>query len=360
MNVLTIKGLRKRYPGARQDAIHDVSLRVGEGEVLALVGESGSGKTTLLRLIAGLEIATAGEIEIGNRVVSSDRTFVPPEQRGVGLVFQDYALFPHLTVARNVAYGLAKWPRTARRERAREVLALVGLESLGERYPHELSGGQQQRVALARALAPEPTLILLDEPFSNLDAALKARLRDEVGDLVRRAGTTAIFVLHDSEDALALGDRIAIMRNGTIWQADTPQVVYACPRDGYVARFFGETNLIPATGTSSGYETALGLCPVPTSNQNLGATTIALYPEEIELEEGDGGGVPATVLRTIFRGAYQQVTVRVNGSTEVNGSNPGAPLQLQVRMDGCWPLEPGTPVRIRIRSTAAARTLAAG
>lgn len=354
MNVLTIKGLSKRYPGARQDAIHDVSLRVGEGEVLALVGESGSGKTTLLRLIAGLEVPSAGEIEIGNRIVSSDRIWVPPEHRGVGLVFQDYALFPHLTVARNVAYGLARRPRTERRERAREVLALVGLEGLGERYPHELSGGQQQRVALARALAPEPTIVLLDEPFSNLDAALKARLRDEVGDLVRRAGTTAIFVLHDSEDALALGDRIAIMRGGTIWQTDTPQVVYACPRDGYVARFFGETNLIPATGTSAGYMTPLGFYPAPTANNTVGDTRIALYPEEIELGEGEGEGVPATVLRTIFRGAYQQVTVQLDGT-------PGeVPLQLQVHMDGCWPLEPGTQIRIRIKPTAAARTLTGG
>jgi iron(III) transport system ATP-binding protein len=354
MNVLTITGLRKRYPGAERDAVHDISLRVGEGEVLALVGESGSGKTTLLRMIAGLEVPTAGEIEIGNRVVAGNRLWIPPEHRGVGLVFQDYALFPHLTVERNVAYGLARRPRHERRERTEEVLALVGLEGLGDRYPHELSGGQQQRVALARALAPEPTIILLDEPFSNLDAALKARLRDEVGDLVRRSGTTAIFVLHDSEDALALGDRIAIMRDGTIWQADTPQVVYACPRDGYVARFFGETNLIPAIGTPRGYETALGLCPVPSINQNLGATTIALYPEEIELDEGEGEGVRATVLRTIFRGAFQQVTVQLNGSTAE------ATLQLQVRMDGCWPLDPGTPIRIRIRPTAAARTLAAG
>lgn len=350
MNVLTIKGLRKCYPGAGQDAVHDISLRVGEGEVLALVGESGSGKTTLLRMIAGLEVPSAGEIAIGGKIVYNDRTWVAPEHRGVGLVFQDYALFPHLTVARNVAYGLARWPRRERGERAREVLALVGLDALGERYPHELSGGQQQRVALARALAPEPTVVLLDEPFSNLDAALKARLRDEVGDLIRRTGSTAVFVLHDSEDALALGDRIAIMREGTIWQADTPQVVYACPRDGYVARFFGETNLIPAHSTAAGYETALGFHPNPGTDKNRGATTIALYPDELELAETEGEGVQATVLRTIFRGSYQQLTVEVNGNTR-------PPLQLQVYMDGCWPMDPGTPVRIRIRPTAAARVL---
>lgn len=353
MNVLDIKGLTKRFPGATQDAVHDVALQVGEGEVLALVGESGSGKTTLLRMIAGLEVPTSGEIRIGGRVVSNEKTWIPPERRGVGLVFQDYALFPHLTVLRNVSYGLGRMPRRQRAERAREVLALVGLERLGDRYPHELSGGQQQRVALARALAPEPTLVLLDEPFSNLDVALKARLRDEVGDLVRRTGITAVFVLHDSEDALALGDRIAIMRDGTIWQTDTPQVVYACPRDGYVARFFGETNIIPATCTERGYETALGVHPTPATNSQLGQTTIALYPDELELAETEGEGVEATVLRTIFRGSYQQLTVAVNG-----GTNP--PLQLQVYMDGCWPMDPGTPVRVRIRSSATARVIAGG
>lgn len=351
MNVLDIEDLRKRYPGASQDAVHNVSLHVGNGEVLALVGESGSGKTTLLRLIAGLEVPTAGKIAIDGKIVGDDRTWVPPEHRGVGLVFQDYALFPHLTVARNVAFGLAKLPRRQRNDRVREVLALVGLEGLGDRYPHELSGGQRQRVALARALAPEPTIVLLDEPFSNLDAALKARLRDEVGDLIRRTGTTAIFVLHDSEDALALGDRIAIMREGTIWQADTPQIVYACPRDGYVARFFGETNLIPATCTGSGYETVLGFHPNPGTTGDAGATTIALYPDELELAEDGGEGVQATVLRSIFRGSYQQLTVEIDCHT-------GHPLQLQVHMEGCWPIDPGTPVRVRIRPSAAARVLA--
>jgi len=353
MNVLSIKGLRKRYQGAQHDAVHDVSLDVAEGEVLSLVGESGSGKTTLLRLIAGLEVPTAGEITIGRKTVADERTWVPPEHRGVGLVFQDYALFPHLTVTRNVAYGLGKLPRRQRDDRVRDVLELVGLASLGDRYPHELSGGQRQRVALARALAPEPTIVLLDEPFSNLDAALKARLRDEVGDLIRRTGTTAVFVLHDTEDALALGDRIAIMRAGTIWQADTPQIVFARPRDGYVARFFGETNLIPAISTGTGYETVLGFHPNPGTTAERGATTIALYPDELELAEDGEGGAPATVIRSIFRGSYQQLTVQVDCRTD-------PPIQLQVYMDGCWPIDPGTTVRVRIRPSAAARVIAGG
>lgn len=354
MSVLALRELSKRYPGAKDYAVHGISLRVEKGEVLALVGESGSGKTTLLRMIAGLETPTHGEIEIAGRLVHGRGVSTPPERRGVGLVFQDYALFPHLTVERNVAYGINGGSRKARRERAREVLELVGLEELRERYPHELSGGQQQRVALARALAPEPTIVLLDEPFSNLDAALKSRLRDELGDLIRKTGSTAIFVLHDSEDALALGDRIAIMRNGTIWQEGAPQMVYARPRDGYVARFFGETNLIPAEVESYGFHTPLGFHPTPAPNGKPGPATIALYPEELELSEIEvEGGVPATVVRSIFRGSHQQITVRVEQGTEHL-----APVELQVHLDGCWPMHPGTPVQIRIRPSATARVLA--
>jgi len=350
MSVLVVRGLTKRFPGAKQDAVSGVSLRVEKGEILALVGESGSGKTTLLRMIAGLEVPTAGEIHVDGRRVYDDRTWVPPERRGVGLVFQDYALFSHLTVAKNVEYGLGKWPRRERRDRAREVLEMVGLGALGDRYPHELSGGQQQRVALARALAPEPAVLLLDEPFSNLDVALKARVRDEVGELIRRTGTTAVFVVHDSEDALALGDRIAILRDGVVWQSGTPQTVYACPRDGYVARFFGETNLLPAMCAARGYETPLGFQPSPVALNRTGPVTIALYPEELELIDTGDDGVPATVVRSIFRGAYQQLTVRI-------AREDGDPVDVLVYLDACWRMDPGTPVRIRIRQTAAARVL---
>jgi len=361
-NVLTIRGLSKRFPGMEEAAVRDLSFHVDEGEVLALVGESGSGKTTLLRMIAGLERPTSGEIEIGGRLVQGPKKSLPPEKRGVGLVFQDYALFPHLTVVENIAYGLRIRGRRKREGRAWEVLELVGLTDHAQKYPHELSGGQQQRVALARALAPEPTIVLLDEPFSNLDAALKGRLRNEIGDLIRRTKTTAIFVLHDSEDALALGDRIAIMKHGTIWQEGTPQMVYARPRDGYVARFFGETNLIPARCSTYGYETPLGFHPAPAPNGRPGPVTIALYPEELELSEVEiEGAARATVLRSIFRGSHQQITVRVENGFH-NGEAPKGPndrptVDLQVYLEGCWPLNPGTPVHIRIRSTATARIL---
>ena len=177
MMALELHGLTKTFPGMERPAVRDVSLEVAEGEILALVGASGSGKTTLLRMIAGLEVPTSGTIAIAGRTVCDGRSFTPPERRGASLVFQDYALFPHLDVTRNVAYGLRRLGRRERKERVREVLALVGLEELADRYPHELSGGQQQRVALARALAPRPEVLLLDEPFSNLDRVLKARIQ---------------------------------------------------------------------------------------------------------------------------------------------------------------------------------------
>src|SRR5690606_5213972 len=227
MSALELRGLTKRYAGADRDALRDVSLRIEPGEIVGLVGGSGAGKSTLLRLIAGLETPTAGTILIDGRAVCDGRRSVPPEQRGIGLVFQDYALFPHLTVESNVAFGLHRVPRSRRRERVREVLDLVGLADLAGRYPHQLSGGQQQRAALARALAPDPAVLLLDEPFSSLDALLKPALRDEVARILRSAGTTTLVVVHDQEDVVSLADRVAILRDGGLWQVGAPRDVFA-------------------------------------------------------------------------------------------------------------------------------------
>ncbi len=190
--VLEARGLTKRYPGADAPAVDDVGLAVREGEIVAVVGESGCGKTTLLRLVAGLEVPDRGEVRLGGRAVAGGGAWVPPEHRGVGMLFQDFALFPHLRVAENVAFGLHGHPRPERRRRARAMLERVGLGGLADRHPHQLSGGQQQRVALARALAPEPRLLLLDEPFSHLDAPLKAELREEVAEVLRRSGVPAL------------------------------------------------------------------------------------------------------------------------------------------------------------------------
>jgi iron(III) transport system ATP-binding protein len=236
---LEVRGLTKRYRRGDRPALDNVWLDVQDGEILTLVGESGSGKTTLLRLVAGLEQADAGEIVLRGRTVCDERTFIPPEHRGASLVFQDYALFPHLTVEGNVGFGLRRLGRAERGQRVREMLELVGLRGLERRYPHELSGGQQQRVALARALAPRPAILLLDEPFSNLDRALKARLRQEVAALIRATGTTAVFVVHDPDDALAIGDRIAVLRDGRLVQLGKPREILDSPCGPYVAGFFG-------------------------------------------------------------------------------------------------------------------------
>ncbi|MDO8637119.1 MAG: ABC transporter ATP-binding protein, partial [Dehalococcoidia bacterium] len=207
--LVSIKGVHKSF--GNNMVISNLSLEVRQGEFLSLLGPSGCGKTTILRLIAGFERPDAGEIYVAGQLVAGDAAWQPPEKRGVGMVFQDYALFPHLTVAQNIAFGLHRFKSDARQRRVQEVMDLVGLSGLGNRYPYELSGGQQQRVALARALAPGPQLVLLDEPFSNLDTDLRAQIRPEVERILREAKTTAIFVTHDQEEAMAMGDRVGIL-----------------------------------------------------------------------------------------------------------------------------------------------------
>jgi iron(III) transport system ATP-binding protein len=207
MKVVEMHRVSFTYAGSSDLILQDVSLDVGQGEIVGLLGPSGSGKSTLLRLIAGLEAPTAGRIAVCGKTVADRTTFVPPERRGIGMVFQDYALFPHMTVARNIEFGLHRIPRGERKQRVRQMLELVQLPEYGSRYPHELSGGQQQRVALARALAPKPSLLLMDEPFSNLDAALKADIRRELRDILRRAEMACLFVTHDREDVEAICDR---------------------------------------------------------------------------------------------------------------------------------------------------------
>ncbi|WP_018086088.1 ABC transporter ATP-binding protein [Desulfurispora thermophila] len=211
MPVIEVRDLVFVYPGAAAPVLDGFELSVEPGEIVALVGPSGCGKSTVLRLLAGLERPRRGRISIGGRLMADGRTFVPPERRGVGMVFQDFALFPHLTVEKNIAYGINRLPRAERRERLQAMLALTGLAELAHRYPHQLSGGQQQRVALARALAPGPAVLLLDEPFSSLDAHLRDRLRGEVRRIIRAAGTTALFVTHDRQDVQALADRCVEM-----------------------------------------------------------------------------------------------------------------------------------------------------
>lgn len=260
--VLHLESVTKQFPGSPLPAVSSVSFSLNQSNILALLGPSGCGKTTLLRLIAGFEQPQSGTIAIAQHVVAGAGHWVPPEKRGVGMVFQDYALFPHLTISQNIAFGLSHKPGTAVAQRIKEAIALVGLEGMEQRYPHQLSGGQQQRVALARALAPYPFLVLLDEPLSNLDVQVRLRLRQELREILKAAGTTAIFVTHDQEEALSIADRVAVMHKGQVEQLGTPEEIYRHPASRFVAEFVTQANFIPAQRREQMWETAIGTLPL--------------------------------------------------------------------------------------------------
>ena len=273
--ILQIKNITKAYGSkTKRDilVLNNVNLMLEHGELLGLLGPSGCGKTTLLRVIAGFEAISRGTVEIAGKVVCTNCDFIAAEKRNTGMVFQDYALFPHLTVEENVAFGLKNQNRKHNRgifssnkqferrieQRVEEVLELVGLIALKKRYPHQLSGGQQQRISLARALAPQPTLILLDEPLSNLDVQVRHRLRAEIRAILKAAGTSAIFVTHDREEALAIADKIAVMREGKIEQVGTPEEIYLHPQSRFVGEFVTQANFLPARKKDRVWVTELG------------------------------------------------------------------------------------------------------
>nr|WP_246514640.1 ABC transporter ATP-binding protein [Neoroseomonas soli] len=259
-----------------------IDLSVAPGEIVCLLGASGCGKTTLLRLAAGLEPLQAGRIELGGQVIAEPGRDVPPERRGVGFVFQDYALFPHLTVAENVAFGLRFAPKGERGWRVMDALARVGLESYQNAFPHMLSGGQQQRVALARALAPRPSVLLLDEAFASLDARLREQVRDDTLHVLQTSGIATLLVTHDSEEAMFMGDRIALMREGRILQLGPPEALYFGPVDRYVATFLGEVNHLPSRVREGQAETALGALPAAGIADGT-AVEVLIRPEGLRL-----------------------------------------------------------------------------
>jgi iron(III) transport system ATP-binding protein len=314
-------------------AVDRVTLDVHEGEVLALLGPSGCGKTTTLRLIAGFERPDAGTVVLAGNEVVGPGGFVPPERRRIGVVFQDYALFPHLTVAQNIGYGVRD--RAARAARVAEMLELVGLGAEAARMPHEVSGGQQQRVAMARALAPEPALVLLDEPFSNLDAALRARVRGEVRAILREAGATAVFVTHDQEEALSLADRIAVMRTGRVLQVDEPARLYAQPADRFVATFVGDADLLPGEIDGDSVATAVGRLRLAEANGLTGVVDVALRPERVKLRL-DGGGHAVVAALTYF-GHDQLVEATLDDGRRVRS-----------RMGPAQAFEPGDRVSVSV------------
>lgn len=265
------------------DVLRGVMLSVTPGTILSLLGPSGCGKTTLLRTIAGLVQPRAGRIRLGGRTVAGDRVFVPPERRQVGMVFQDWALFPHLSVARNVGFGLSRRARDA--GEVDRALALVGLHDCADRMPSTLSGGQQQRVALARALATRPAVLLLDEPFSNLDATLRTELRAEVAQLLREVGTTSIFVTHDQEEAFVLGDEVALMLDGRVQQQAAPADLYEAPASHEVAKFIGDANLLRGHANGASVDTVIGRLPLRVEHQ--GAVRVLVRPEQLQVTDGD-------------------------------------------------------------------------
>jgi len=308
--------LCKRY--AEAHAACGVSLSVPTGHFAALLGPSGCGKTTVLRLLAGLETPDRGTIEIDGRTVAGPGIWVPPEARRLGMVFQEYALFPHLDVRQNIAFGLRHHPDRARR--VDEVLRLVDLEAVADRGPHALSGGQQQRVALARALAPGPDVILLDEPFSNLDAALRQRVRAEIRAILRQAGVTAVFVTHDQEEALSLADRVAVMIEGRIMQEGPPEDLYCFPANRTVATFLGETNFL--AGEAHGTTATCELGTIPLHQPANGPAAIMIRPENIELTPHHDG--PALVIDHDYLGHSRMLRVRLPSGSLVKARLSGA------------------------------------
>ncbi|HEU5100542.1 MAG TPA: ABC transporter ATP-binding protein [Roseiflexaceae bacterium] len=305
MNPVRCERVTKSYGAV--PALNDFSLSVQPGEILALLGPSGCGKTTVLRLIAGFEQLDSGQIAVGERVVSGPGVYVPPEARQVGMVFQHYALFPHLSVGDNIAYGLRGKQRHAQ---ARELLGMVGLIGLEARMPHELSGGQQQRVALARALAPRPAVLLLDEPFSNLDADLRAMMRAQVREILKRVGTTAVFVTHDQEEALYVGDRVAVMSAGRLEQAAEPQMLYLAPATRFVAEFIGQASFLPACVTGAGLDTELGFVAQPVGAQPGAQVEAVVRPDDLVLSvEGISN---ARIAGRTFRGGEYLYDVRLD------------------------------------------------
>jgi iron(III) transport system ATP-binding protein len=350
-----LKGVSRSFGRVR--AVFDLNLAIEAGEFFSILGPSGCGKTTTLRLIAGLERPDLGTIVIGNNIVAGDQYWVGPEQRGVGVVFQDYALFPHFTVGQNIGFGLKGWPRQASQQRVAELLALVGLAGLESRYPHELSGGQCQRVALARSLAPAPKVMLLDEPFSNLDADLREELRTETRRILKEQGTTTILVTHEQEEAFALSDRVGVLVQGYLQQVGTPPEVYHRPATRFVADFVGKADFVPGV-LENGY-VASGVGTFPFSGPVGGArqsVELMIRPDDVDFVVDPNG--PAIISGVRFMGASVLYELTLPDGLKIHALKSSTQI-----------LPPGTRVCMNIvaahvivfpRDGACRRSLAAG
>jgi len=358
VNRLSVAGVEKSFGG--QTVLRGVDFAVDAGSFTAILGASGSGKTTLLRIIAGFERPDAGVVALGGSIVDdSERTFVPSERRRIGYVPQEGALFPHLSVGRNVAFGLPREKRPQRREMVKDLLELVGLLGMGRRYPHQLSGGQQQRVALARALAAQPNIVLLDEPFSSLDAALRTSVSADVHAVLRQAGITSILVTHDQDEALSMADHVAILRDGSIAQFDTPASLYGKPHDADLAQFLGDANLVEGTVAGGNVITELGTLAVSSWvgpggwARDAEKASVMVRPEQLQLAEPLEGGLIGSVISYRYFGHDAVIGVRPDRAglpdlvIRVTGGDPvglGARVGLSVKGGVvAWP-HGGSPV----------------
>jgi len=310
--MLTVSNISKSFDKGKSYALNNISFSLEKGKSYSIVGESGSGKTTLIRLLCGLETPDQGVISLGEDVVTSDTIFIPPEKRKIGLVFQDYALFPHLSVYENIVYGISK--NKDKKKRVTEVLNLVGLNGFEKRYPHELSGGQQQRVALARAIAPAPEILILDEPFSNLDASLRTQLRNEIFEIIKETNTTAIFVTHDTDDALAVSDEILVLHKGVLIQKNSAEILYRKPKDKYIAGLFGS---VYTFDTHAKNEFGMN-----------GVIEVCVRQEHLQLNTTNDYYTKANILQQKFIGAHYAIVLQVADqkivvlhSTRIEGDN---------------------------------------
>jgi len=335
--MLAVRGVSRRF-GGRQ-ALDAVSLTLAPGEIICLVGQSGCGKSSLLRLIAGVDAPDAGSIVLNGAEIAGPGVFVEPEDRNIGFMFQDYALFPHLTVADNIGFGLRRLPKAEARRRTAEVMARIGVAGMAGRYPHTLSGGEQQRVALARALAPQPVLLLMDEPFSNLDRGLSDRVRAETLAILRDLGTAAIIVTHDPEEALAAGDRVALMQDGRVAQTGTGRDIHDRPCSLYVAEFFRPCNRL--AGQARGGQVATPLGAFPTTLADGQGAVVCIRRHALQVA-APGAGAAAQVTGSVFLGDVEELALRVAGVNEplvmrVMGhapARPGDTLSVAVSPDG--------------------------
>jgi iron(III) transport system ATP-binding protein len=345
---LRLQEVSKYFPGNPRPALRSVSLELARGTVLALLGESGSGKTTMLRIVAGFEQPTAGTISLAGSLLSSPQHATPPEQRGVGMVFQDTALLPHLTILQNVAFGLRRLPERERRRRAEQTLELVHIADVRDRYPHEVSGGQAQRAAIGRALAPRPALLLFDEPFNNLDPVLKWEMLDELRTVLSATSATALFVTHDRSEAFTVADSIALLHRGRVAQVGEAEALYTRPSSAFVARYLGAVNLIPVWLQGATWASALGEFPAATPFRYAGGDTVAVRPWQLQVgvdsHETGCPGVCGTIRGVRFMGEYREIRVAMESASGLSDLTVHAPARCQCR--------PGTRVRVTLARAA--------